>query len=267
MSGELRGALNDHFPQWKEIFVFECMRIIHVTPIKNHEFYYNESYLSEMMRDVSTYLKHIVEVLRSVSMDRKAINEFLKRLLSKSRYIAVDLTYMFSSSENVIFSVLGHDPDEKVLHFCKQACEIFLCFQKNEGIPFQVSLFQGRVVKRFFEKIRRKEKCIVSFHRIEKEMGTIVVITDLNVSGEILYNMLKSRVDIEQAYDTSKNTLDADRSYIRDYSAMQGWMFVNFIAMLLHYTLRKKDLLRKYTPKDVLDYLRRVNKFKISKER
>ncbi|MEM4058694.1 MAG: hypothetical protein QXZ12_08255 [Thermoplasmata archaeon] len=71
ISGELRDALKDHFSQWRGIFVFACMRIINVTPIKNLEFYYNEACLSEMMRDVSTYPKHIGKVLRSVGMTEK----------------------------------------------------------------------------------------------------------------------------------------------------------------------------------------------------
>ncbi|NJD77240.1 MAG: hypothetical protein FIB08_09130 [Candidatus Methanoperedens sp.] len=37
------------------------------------------------------------------------------------------------------------------------------------------------------------------------------------------------------AFFTFKNVLNADRSYMRDDSAMEGWMFVNFIALLLYY--------------------------------
>ncbi len=53
-------------------------------------------------------------------------------------------------------------------------------------------------------------------------MGTISVITNLKVSGEIVYDMLKSRADIEQSYDTFKNTINADRTFMRDDYQMQG---------------------------------------------
>ena len=79
-------------------------------------------------------------------------------------------------------------------------------------------------------------------------MGTISVITNLKVSGEIVYDMLKSRMEVEQAYDTFKNTIHADRSYMRDDHQMQGWIFVNFIALMMHYRiyamLRKHDALQ-----------------------
>ncbi len=98
----------------------------------------------------------------------------------------------------------------------------------------------------------------------------MAIVTDLNVSGEILYDLLKSTVEIEQAYDTFKNTIEADRSYMRGDDEMRGWMLINFIALMLHYRiynlLRKKDLLRKYSPQDVIEHLQRVNKLKIGGE-
>ncbi|MEM3814470.1 MAG: hypothetical protein QXE09_11445 [Thermoproteus sp.] len=142
--------------------------------------------------------------------------------------------------------------------------------KKMNVYPFKDSSFRKEVEKDFLKRSEGRRNAVALFHRIEKERGTIAVVTDFNVSREILYNMLKCRMEIEQAYDTSKNTLDADCSYMRDNYAMQGWMFVNFIALLLHYRiyniLRKKDLLRKYTPRDVLDHLRRVNKLNISEK-
>ncbi len=55
---DIRRELKDNFPEWKEIFVFSCMRLIHNTTIKNLEFHFENSYLSEMI-DASTYPKHI----------------------------------------------------------------------------------------------------------------------------------------------------------------------------------------------------------------
>lgn len=46
-------------------------------------------------------------------------------------------------------------------------------------------------------------------------MDTISVVTDLHVSGELVYDVLKSRIDIEQSYDTFKNTIYSDRRYLQ----------------------------------------------------
>ena len=82
--------------------------------------------------------------------------------------------------------------------------------------------------------------------------------------------MLKSRADIEQSYDTFKNTIHADRTYMRDDHQLQGWMFVNFISLILHYRiynmLKEKGLLKRYSPEDAIEHLERVSMLKIGEE-
>ncbi len=57
---------------------------------------------------------------------------------------------------------------------------------------------------------------------------------------------------------------------MRDDNQMQGWMFVNFIALILYYRiyamLRKHDLLSRYSVHDVIDHLERVQMLKIGEE-
>ncbi len=358
LSEDIRKALKDNFQEWREIFVFACMRLIHNTPIKNLEFLYQNSYLSEMM-EASTYPKHIGEMLRNMGMDRSAITGFMKTFLSKSRYIAIDLTSVISLSEGVISAMLGHDSDESNLPIV----QLLLLFNMEEKEPSYYRILSGSItsvmsisstmeesgisdivlvgdtgfyssenvknleekgihyilplkrnstlisydmkMKRYFpyedrpvwysmspgkrniyifqdtslraeeEKdfLRREEGkrgAVSRFRSIENRMGKIAVMTDLKVSGEVIYDMLKTRVDIEQAYDTLKNTIHADRTYVRDDYQMQGWMFVNFIALMLHYRiyniLRKRDLLKHYSPRDVIEHLERINRLKIGDE-
>ena len=358
ISGDIQAALKDNFPEWREIFVFACMRLIHNTPIKNLEFHYSESFLSEEMKDVTTYPKHTGEMLRSIGMDRSSMKKFMEVFLQKGRHLAVDLTHVFSFSDDVISATLGHDPQERHL----PVVQILFLFNLEEHEPSYFRMLAGSItsvmsivstmdesgisnvvlvadtgfysavnlkklesrqvhyimpLKRnsslipydaemiryfIFEKrpvwythdskrgvylfrdpglraeeekdfLRRSEGrrgAVSRFRAAEKRMGTIAVITDLRVSGEIVYDMLKSRSEIEQAYDTFKNTLDADRTYMRTDEGMQGWMFVNFIALMLLYRiyniLRKKDLLSRYSPRDVIEHLGRVHKLKAADE-
>lgn len=105
------------------------------------------------------------------------------------------------------------------------------------------------------------------FYENEKKFGTITIITGTDLSAQRIFELLKSRVEIEVVFDTFKNTLHADRSYMGDDFAMEGWMFVNFIALLLYYKvyalLMSKDLLNNCSPKDVILHLSRVYKVKI----
>jgi len=38
-------------------------------------------------------------------------------------------------------------------------------------------------------------------------------------------------------FDAFKNVLNADRTYMRDDYQMEGWMFINFIALVFYYRL------------------------------
>ena len=72
LSEDIRKALKDNFQEWRVIFVFACMRVIHTTTVKNIEFHFENSYLSDVV-EASTYPKHIGEMLRNIGMDRRAI--------------------------------------------------------------------------------------------------------------------------------------------------------------------------------------------------
>ena len=54
---------------------------------------------------------------------------------------------------------------------------------------------------------------------------------------------------------------------MRSDSELEGWEFINFIALLLYYEiymlLVSKDILNKYSPKDVILHLARVQKLRI----
>ena len=57
---------------------------------------------------------------------------------------------------------------------------------------------------------------------------------------------------------------------MRDDHQLQGWIFVNFIALVLHYRiysiLKEKDMLKRYFPEDVIEHLERVSMLKIGEE-
>lgn len=357
ISGDLVASLRKYFPEWKEIFVFSCMRLIYVSVIKNVEFNYRTSFLSETIREAHVSPDVLGDMLRKIGIDRKAMTDFMKSFMRDERYLAVDLTHVLSMSEGVISATLGHNSMEEHLpqiqllflfslehdtpayfrilpgsinsvmslkitmeetgalkivlvadtgfysmkniealehmkiffiiplkrnsklidysiemerHFMFQDRPVFYSKYERDGRTMYT--FRNDFLRAEEEKdyLRRHVNSPAAFKKIRERMGTISVMTNLKVSGEIVYDMLKSRADIEQSYDTFKNTIHADRTYMRDDYQMQGWMFVNFLSLMMHYRiynmLRKQDLLGKYSPEDVIEHLQRVSMLKIGEE-
>jgi transposase len=109
-----------------------------------------------------------------------------------------------------------------------------------------------------------------NYHLKAKTHGTIALLTNLkdDKTPEQVYQHYKSRADIEILFDTFKNILFADTTYTRSNEAMEGWLFINHLALIFYYKLYKRliqhKMLKKYSPKDILMHLNTIKKVKIN---
>lgn len=108
------------------------------------------------------------------------------------------------------------------------------------------------------------------FHEQQYKFGTLSIIAYVprGTNAKQVFEYFKTRNAVEQMIDVFKNTLQADRSYMRTEHHMEGWMFVNHLALMLYYQLYKElaglNLLAKFSPLEVLQYLDRVYKVRVN---
>ncbi len=141
---------------------------------------------------------------------------------------------------------------------------------KRKIVTFSDSYLKNEEEKDFLSRIENQKETMASFQDKQYQLGTITIITDCENTSEEIYELLKQRIEIESVFDTFKNTLNADRTYMRNDAQLEAWMLINFIALLMHYevynTLVRKKLLKKYSIKDILLHLSRVHKLRIQKD-
>lgn len=106
---------------------------------------------------------------------------------------------------------------------------------------------------------------IEKFHEMENRFGTIAVVINIKeASPEKIYSTYKSRMNIEVMFDSLKNVVDADSSYMQDEEALQGWMFINHIALqlyqLIYSRLLENDMLSKHSVSAILMLLSDIRK-------
>ena len=122
----------------------------------------------------------------------------------------------------------------------------------------------------FLQRIERGKATTQQFKAKQHAMGTITVATTHNAPPKEIYELLKCRNEVETVINTFKNTLHADRTYMRSDHHLRGWMMINFIALLLHYKtlnlLREKKLLNTHSPKNLLTHLSHIHKLKIGNQ-
>ena len=130
---------------------------------------------------------------------------------------------------------------------------------------------------------------IEQFHSRECRFGCITVLTNTTVlisttapksktgqaiaqpiTPERVFELLKSRNDIEQLYDNYKNVLEADKTYMRSDASLEAWHFINFLALRAYYRLLKalqvNHLATKFSPQDALLLLQTHKKIRINKQ-
>lgn len=100
--------------------------------------------------------------------------------------------------------------------------------------------------------------------------GTLSLITNDNEKSETVYLNYKSRAGIEILFDGAKNILGNDHTYMQNDEALEGWMFINHLALQVHHKiysiLKSKNLLRKYSIRDFIEYLSGVKKVRINEQ-
>jgi len=104
--------LKKNYPAfWKEIFVFSTMRLFHSSPLKNVSHYYNSSHLSDAFPDAKVSPKSLSELLFLSERKRKN-GRFHEKFCWRIRILVIDLTHIFSLSENIISATNGHNSEE-----------------------------------------------------------------------------------------------------------------------------------------------------------
>jgi len=107
------------------------------------------------------------------------------------------------------------------------------------------------------------------YHQKRNRFGTIALLNNLKKPTAVdVYQAYKSRMFIEVMFDGMKNVLEADHTYMQDEQTLQGWMFINHIALqwyqCLYMELKEKNLLKKYSVSDYINLLTDIKKIQIN---
>lgn len=379
LSQDIISNLKEVFPNnWKEIYSMAVLRLFYKTHQKNLKFYYENSYLSELIKGADLSQNSTGIFLRYVGVERALAIKYTSKFIIPNQTAIIDMTNIFSRSEGIVSTMLGHNKDNiyvpqvnlillysldetMPIHFRMvpgsirdvsiitntvneaQLKEVILIGDKgfdsekniaklNENnIQYIISLkrdsslinysktgvkednafaFDKRII--WFYTTQKDQEKIVTYHdpylkaseesdlivRIKKleekekkeeldadelerkinykknmlannmRLGTLSIRTNVDENEEKIFQLLKSRIDIEQSFDTLKNNIEVERSYTRDDKQLEGWLFVNFIALQLYYKLYavliKKKMLNNNSPADIITHLKRINILKIN---
>lgn len=142
---------------------------------------------------------------------------------------------------------------------------------KNKVILYLNQELKTIEEKDYLKRVEAKKEnyTMENFYEKQSHFGTLALINNNKVkSAEDIYVEYKARTNVETMFDAMKNSIDADRTYMQNDAAMEGWMFVNHIALQCYYLIYQQliahKLIKKYSVTDFLKFTHRIKKVKIN---
>lgn len=142
--------------------------------------------------------------------------------------------------------------------------------EKKAVTVFLDDELRNREEKDYLNRIESKavDYTMEKFYDKRHTFGTVAMISNTGKAAKEIYANYKTRGQVETMIDSLKNIVDADRTYMQNEMALEGWMFVNLIALKWYYQilnlLKKHELNSKYSPADFLMFLAEVKMVKIN---
>ena len=115
LSDDLLPALRKHFPdRWESLYALSVVRLIDSVPLKSVKERWEKLHLSTQ---VQAHLSPgtLTELLRETGSDLSGQYDFFSDMMSSSSKLALDLSSIFSRSENINMAQKGHNADHEYM--------------------------------------------------------------------------------------------------------------------------------------------------------
>lgn len=94
------------------------------------------------------------------------------------------------------------------------------------------------------------------------KLGKFAILSNLRSDPKEIYELYKSREEVEVAFDAMKNELENDKAYLHTTDGLRGYFFISFISLYMYFsileTLKAKDLSHKISVKEALFELSKI---------
>ena len=94
------------------------------------------------------------------------------------------------------------------------------------------------------------------------KLGKFAILSNLRSDPKEIYELYKSREEVEVAFDAMKNELENDKGYLHTTDGMRRYFFITFISLYMYFSilemLKEKDLSHKISVKEALFELSKI---------
>jgi len=139
---DIRDLLREFYPyEWARMFCFSLLRVIQPLPLKSIQYLFEKTYLRILFSDLSLSPKVLGRLLEDVGRNRKVAEEMMKRLIIGGRHLIIDLSCIFSYSQNIVLLERGYNKD----HLSLPQINILLGFSSQKRVPSFIRVLPGSI--------------------------------------------------------------------------------------------------------------------------
>ena len=173
-------------------------------------------------------------------------NKYIMALRNDSKLVSKEILSDFTRNNcKEMFTLL----EEAIFAYEVKDGKDRICIYFNSTIS---SVMDAEYIDKMSRNVKGFEK--EKYQEKKQRFGIYIIRTNIeNLNLETIYKYYKSRFEIEYMFDTMKNTLGFDKSYMHSDESIESWAFVNHISIIL--TQKVYDLLRKKDVKIPLHHL------------
>jgi transposase len=142
----------------------------------------------------------------------------------------------FSSLEKVKLQHFSYN--KRIVYYAElpskrhQGCKIHV-FYDNERHQYLQESYFDRISRKDGESYPSQDEILSKSERF----GVTMLLNNLSSSPEEIYRDYKSRWEIEEMFDTHKNTLGFKMNYETSLAAQEAWAFIEFLALQMFYKI------------------------------
>ena len=242
--------LRKHFQQHAEvILLLAYCRLIFQSPLKNAEFHYLNSFLSEMFPNLNLSASRLSGIMREIGTKRSNIVEFFKEFIIANDHIIFDGTDLLCNSKNMDISKMSKSKKNTF----DNVANIMMAFSTDLQLPIYYRLVPGNIkdVKSFKLSIQ------------EAKMNNAVVIADKGFYSKENLISLKDE-SLSFIIPLKRNNAFIDYEPIRTNNRKKMKFFVFEKRIIWYYSKKQNDdtvtvyLDEEMKTEEIKDYLLRT---------
>ncbi|TAG51362.1 MAG: hypothetical protein EAZ27_13675 [Cytophagales bacterium] len=135
-------SLEKNFPkEGKALFLLALFRLGYQSPLKNMSFYYETSYINQVLPNVSLSKNNLTILLKEVGLQRSCISQCLKDLMGNVSYVLLDQTHVVSLSTQMECNRLDYNSQRS---FDPQVNLLFI-FSPESKVPLYYRMLAGDI--------------------------------------------------------------------------------------------------------------------------